>query len=247
MLLNAGVNINAITHHQAVILLACIDDFSLEKLCSLLDFSEIERSKRYHQAKDRKQYILSQALKRLVCAGYVEVPPKQLRFSFGEYGKPFCIDEGTPYFNISHSKNWVALGVCLEFELGVDIEFPRAIDYLSIMKKVCDERQLDQNSHIDEKGFLRIWTQKEAIAKALGSGLAVGMKNIPCNPEKESQYIVFKGKKFFLKSQNIMQNGVLSYALENRFRVDATVFYVSPQNIDMPLGGLMCNVLKSDK
>lgn len=91
----------------------------------------------------------------------------------GDYGKPFFPDYPGIHFNISHSGSH-AVCVLGEARLGVDIEEPRAVR-ASMWRRVLTEREQDWLSGRSDKeeSFLRLWTLKEAYAKAVGKGLGL--------------------------------------------------------------------------
>ena len=98
-------------------------------------------------------------------------------FSYNENGKPYF--ENGPYFSISHCKEAIAVAVCDE-PVGIDIESIRHADD-SLIERVMseDERSLIRAKRPKANGecleadrlFTRLWTQKEAIVKAQGTGI----------------------------------------------------------------------------
>ena len=78
------------------------------------------------------------------------------------------------YFNISHTKEWVAVAVG-DAELGVDIEKLR--DYKPTVAKRFfhnDEYSFLTTlpSHLQDAFFTRLWTSKESYVKCIGTGIA---------------------------------------------------------------------------
>lgn len=90
---------------------------------------------------------------------------------FNQYGKPY-LKNNYIYFNISHSKNMIAL-IISDNECGIDIEYidkTRNIEGLS--KKVLsskEKEEFDKNKDIEI--FYKFWTQKEAYYKYKGFGI----------------------------------------------------------------------------
>jgi 4'-phosphopantetheinyl transferase len=149
---------------------------------ALLSDDERERATRLVLASKRRQAVRARAALRRVLAGYLDLAPSELRFAYGEHGKPTLADGG-PTFNLSHSHALGLLAVVREpCELGVDVEHARpGRDFAAIAEHFFapDEAawllaRLDTPAGVP--GFYRIWTHKEAYLKALGTGLSFGSR-----------------------------------------------------------------------
>jgi len=97
----------------------------------------------------------------------------------GANGKPYLPE---PYghwgFNPSDSGGWLLLGLVEGADLGVDLELrrPRA-SALAIARRhfpAAEIHWLQQQADTDH-AFLRLWTMKEALYKAIGRGLGYGL------------------------------------------------------------------------
>lgn len=97
----------------------------------------------------------------------------------GANGKPYLPE---PYahwgFNPSDSGGWLLLGLVEGADLGVDLELrrprPRA---LAIARRHFPQAEIDWlrgQADLDH-AFLRLWTMKEALYKAIGRGLGYGL------------------------------------------------------------------------
>ena len=77
------------------------------------------------------------------------------------------------HFSLSHSEKMIALAFQKNSPLGVDIEKIQPADkYGNVIQHyfTSDEQKLISRS--DNDIFFKIWTQKEAIGKATGQGIA---------------------------------------------------------------------------
>ena len=96
--------------------------------------------------------------------------PENFTVSYNKNGKPTVQD--APFFNLSHSGNFVMLAVN-NTPIGCDIEqLHKAI----LTKHVFHPNELAKLSSFPEGDtrnfeFLRLWTAKEAFLKALGTGI----------------------------------------------------------------------------
>ena len=90
---------------------------------------------------------------------------------YNEHGKPFF--EDGPFFSISHCKEAIAV-VVAEEPVGIDVESIRKADD-SLIERVMNESEKEQLDGVEgiqkDRLFTRLWTQKEAVVKALGTGL----------------------------------------------------------------------------
>lgn len=106
-------------------------------------------------------------------------PLEQLNYTEDEYGKPRLELSGvssTPCFSISHTKNAVAAAVSNE-PVGIDVEalvpLSRAED-VPLLERTMSvaERQRIAASPSPSRIFTELWTCKEALYKAIGTGLS---------------------------------------------------------------------------
>ena len=149
-------------------------------LTSLLSADEQARAQRYTQASDRQLSRVAHGLKRLVISRLLDIPPGELQFGTTGKGKPVCLQEQAPAFNLSHAQPWAAIVFSPGFQVGVDIEFPRAMDYGALAESTLTAIELHQFNQINHnpRFFLERWSQKEAISKACGLGLYLDFKTI---------------------------------------------------------------------
>lgn len=148
---------------------------------ALLDASEYKRAERFIQCSDRQRFMGYHHAMRLILANYLSIHPAAIQFAQGEKGKPFLAlqNEATPlYFNLSHSHDCALCAVTRMGDVGIDIEYMRPdIDPLALVNRFFSsfEREafarLPAHENINH-AFFRAWTRKEAILKALGTGIS---------------------------------------------------------------------------
>lgn len=105
----------------------------------------------------------------IVCEEAEKSGINDIRFGVGEYGKPFLLNTPEFHFNISHTKDAVAVAISGS-EVGIDIEAIRKEVHTGIIEKyfTTDEKEYIGNSI---ERFTEIWCCKEAYLKCLGSGI----------------------------------------------------------------------------
>lgn len=103
---------------------------------------------------------------------------EQPNFLIGEHGKPSLPDFPHIHFNISHCKYAVAVIVGCS-KVGIDVERIRKYDK-SLARYTMNDDEMDyiQSHPNPELAFTRLWTQKEAVCKALGTGITDQLQNL---------------------------------------------------------------------
>lgn len=112
-------------------------------------------------------------------AGVAEAPPIER----GEHGKPFVSASGFPRFNLSHSGRCVVFAFSAGHDIGVDVEaLGRRHSPLELATRFFAAEETAALAALDEgeqgAAFMRLWTSKEAVLKALGHGLSFGLHRL---------------------------------------------------------------------
>lgn len=98
-----------------------------------------------------------------------QTPIEWQKMEYNEHGKPFLPDG--PFFSISHCKAGIAVAVD-EQPIGIDIESIRHAEEDLIERTMNEEEQrMIRSAAQPDRMFTRLWTQKEAVVKAEGTGI----------------------------------------------------------------------------
>ena len=148
-----------------------------ERLRSLLADDELARAAKFRFARDRDRYIVGRGLLRSLLGSYLQRPPRELRFDYGEFGKP-RLEGGGPHFNLSHSGALALFAFSADVELGVDVELENAeFAKERIAERFFSEKEVRVLRSLAEPlqatAFMTCWTRKEAFIKARGDGLSL--------------------------------------------------------------------------
>ncbi len=152
---------------------------AVRQMALTLSPEEQTHAARFRFARDRRRYIVAHGAMRAVLAGYLNMPPQQVRFVTGEHGKPaLAPDQGHITFNLSHSEDLALFACACDRELGVDIEYMRPIDDIDLIAThyfaPTERAVLSQIAPAYKlQAFYHCWTRKEAYIKAIGRGLAM--------------------------------------------------------------------------
>jgi 4'-phosphopantetheinyl transferase len=155
---------------------------ALAALAAMLDPDEEARAGRFAFAADRARFLVAHAALRSRLGQEIGCPPQEVRYRRGPQGKPALAEGGSDRarrlcFNLSHSRR-VALIAWADRELGVDVEdADRDVDELELGRTVFSAREQEALAAIPvgqarRAAFYALWTRKEAILKALGTGLS---------------------------------------------------------------------------
>ena len=155
-----------------------------------LDEEERSRRERFRHGGRRRQYTLCRAALRALLCDRLGCRNDELSFRESERGKPHARLRGAPApvsFSVSHSGVHGLLAVAREGRLGVDVEqrVPRRdLDALIEAVLAPDERtELASTSGGDRiVRFYGLWTIKEALVKALGTGLQLDLAGFEVPP-----------------------------------------------------------------
>ncbi len=153
----------------------------LSALSQTLAPEESERAARFHFRKDRDSFVVARGVLRDILGRYLGVRPGQVRFTYGEYGKPALAGATCGglalRFNLSHSHEAACCAVACGREVGVDVEYLKSgVETLSLAEhffsrgEVAALKALPPDQQL--RGFFHCWTRKEAYIKARGEGLS---------------------------------------------------------------------------
>jgi 4'-phosphopantetheinyl transferase len=145
-----------------------------------LSLAETTRADRFHQRRDHDRYVLAHARLRQILSRYTAVDAAKLEFEVSEFGKPSLAQTTNAQqinFNVSHSGDWIMLGVVRNARIGVDIEEVKpesatteVAERFFTKREIAELRALPPDQRVI--GFFNCWTRKEAYLKALGCGLS---------------------------------------------------------------------------
>jgi 4'-phosphopantetheinyl transferase len=155
-------------------------EWDIESMYSALSGDEKKRADRFHFPHHRQRFIVAHSLLRSILGIYLGQTPASLKFLNDSKGKPYLKPNGADtglYFNLSHSNDVALLGIVLNRQIGVDIEFIRPLSNMeSIAGRYFSESEMNMILNRPEKEcnqiFFNYWTIKEAYLKATGEGIS---------------------------------------------------------------------------
>ncbi|MDR3624654.1 MAG: 4'-phosphopantetheinyl transferase superfamily protein [Chlamydiales bacterium] len=166
-------------------------DYATEEPSSwekLLSEEELKKAYAYTFHDKKSEFIICRGIMKQLLSNYIKLPIQEIIIHYTPAGKPFLANEKA-FFNISHSNGKALFALSATTQMGIDIEMIRPIKELFTIAKNYfsnEEKKILQNCSESEKEktFFKLWTKKEAVLKAAGTGF-----NKPF-PEPTSHYII---------------------------------------------------------
>ncbi len=162
------------------------DAACLQHWRAVLTESERARADRFVRAEDRARSILGRAAVRVLLANCLGIEPAVVPLIVAPNGKPLvapahhAAENMRWKFNVSHSGDWLLLGLARGREIGVDVEAYRDVEYESLVDACFSAAEAEAwrrtAAEKRQAAFFNGWTRKEACVKAWGRGLGADLK-----------------------------------------------------------------------
>lgn len=202
----------------------------------ILSEDEIERAERYHFQEHCRQFILTHGVLRHILARYLQVRgeninPKAIQFRYGRFGKPEIggkdnqpPNDAAITFNTSRSRDTAVYAISLDCKVGIDVEYVRPISEIDgiISTHFSDfEKQWLKTVTPDERlaAFYNCWCRKEALLKAIGSGLSEPLNRFSVISESGDnvRFVQAKEEPWELIDLNISDGYCAALAVQSGF------------------------------
>ncbi|MCX8106365.1 MAG: 4'-phosphopantetheinyl transferase superfamily protein [Ignavibacterium album] len=212
-------------HIHLINLLTFVNHFGI--FSEIISSDEKERLHKFKFEGDRGKALLTYFIRRKIISDYIDIPPEKLEFNYTSYGKPFLNPDkfSDIKFNYSHSGNYLLFAINKNSDIGVDIE---------LIKRTLDLNRLAENHFSDleynyfnsikndidrQVFFYKIWTRKESLLKALGTGINDDLKNLNVFWGKEEKnstnFLNYKGKNWIISDVHVPMNYFASLAYQS--------------------------------
>jgi 4'-phosphopantetheinyl transferase len=142
-----------------------------------LSSDERTRMQRFGSETLRTRYLVGRASLRSVLAQTLGLAPRDVAIERGPRGRPQLVDPADIDFNVSHTADAALIGLTRDGRIGVDVErADRAIHSAGLARRILTDRERAALPPNDDDAIrsriLRLWTCKEALAKATGDALS---------------------------------------------------------------------------
>lgn len=141
---------------------------------TLLSPDEQKRAEQFHFKHHRTHFIAARGYLRLILGHALNQDPAKLRFTYGAHQKP-SLPNDPVQFNLAHSGELGALAISLSHPVGIDLEQLQHEAKLGIAQRFFSPEEIAYleacSGSAQRDAFFNIWARKEAVVKAIGTGL----------------------------------------------------------------------------
>ena len=142
-----------------------------------LSTNERARLQRFGNETLRNRYVMGRASLRWLLGRALGVSPVTVALERGANGRPQIIGRTGVDFNVSHTADVALIGIVREARIGVDVEREgRVIHSTGLTRRILTDRERaalpSDDDDATRRRILRLWTCKEALAKATGDAMA---------------------------------------------------------------------------
>ncbi|HSW20501.1 MAG TPA: 4'-phosphopantetheinyl transferase superfamily protein [Ramlibacter sp.] len=173
-----------------------LDAARVEQLEALLSQDERDRAGRFRRGADRLRFVAAHAALRLILSKTVGTPAAQLGFVYGPAGKPSLAEApgGPPFFSMSHSGDCALVAVFDDAPVGVDLEMlahaaEHALDLVDLFT-AAELAEIEAAPGAQRPlASYRCFVRKEALLKAAGCGLGLGVDQITVSTGAQARLV----------------------------------------------------------
>ncbi|WP_240462027.1 4'-phosphopantetheinyl transferase superfamily protein [Burkholderia sp. Nafp2/4-1b] len=157
--------------------------------------SDVERARaaRYLRHDDAVRSAATRAALRDVLGAALAIAPRQVGIVVDASGRPSLdpAHRASLDFNVSHAGDHALIAWAGKGRVGVDIEScNRTTDWRALTREVCASIEA---AYLDglplaarADAFMRVWSAKEALLKALGTGIVGGLRAFAVVPPRDA-------------------------------------------------------------
>jgi len=180
-----------------------------EEVSASLSADERQRAEQFVLEPPRRRFVLTRGALRALLGKRLGLSPREVPLVLDMRGKPRLAGGlGVPdwRFNVAHSGELALIAMTVGCEVGVDLEQVRTVRQAAhIARRYFHpwESKAVRTAPPSRRDatFLRIWTAKEAVLKAVGSGITGSLAGCPVPTEAhDGTWIELPGLRLWLLS-----------------------------------------------
>ena len=167
-----------------------------ETLTRCLSEPERQRAKQFRFDDKRSQFVITRARLRHCLAIATGTGASQLEIAADDSGKPFLVENGhlsEIQFNVSHSQSLALIAVTRGQAIGIDVEsLEKNVQHLRLAEHYFSDQEKKSLAALANgqvaASFFACWTRKEAVLKAIGTGIAYGLDSFDVATTPETRH-----------------------------------------------------------
>jgi len=152
---------------------------AVDAMTRCLSDHEIQRAGDFRVEDARRRFVVARAALRKLLGTFLDLDAAKVSLVLGESKKPaLAVSHALSKlrFNVSHSGDLALIAITSGCEVGVDVERARSVGHSADIARIyfhAAEKDAVLKTPPGERdlAFLRCWTAKEAVLKAIGSGI----------------------------------------------------------------------------
>jgi 4'-phosphopantetheinyl transferase len=176
---------------------------TMKQLRNTLSDDEIQRADRIRHSIVQRRWIAARGILRHILSAYVSHPPKAIRFLYDAHQKPHLdFPKIGLQFNISHTEERMSCGITHHLPIGIDIEKIRPIQSMALAKRYFNKKEIAAIDLLEasdrEIAFYCTWSRKEALLKAMGTGLSIPLRHFAVSIKPVRETIVMSNQNYLI-------------------------------------------------
>lgn len=182
-----------------------------------LSAAEQEQAARFHFEKDARHWKACRTALRRILGEALDLDPAGLTFDLGPHGKPHLPPPHHGlHFNLSHCRDLALVALCRVGPVGIDLEpagrMPGLLDCEPAFCHPDEIARLPRSPEERSACLLELWTSKESLLKALGTGLSLPPESVSLASGNGSDHPLLQGFRIHPLDHPTLRNHVARLA-----------------------------------
>lgn len=165
----------------------------IDQLSKCLSEQERQRAEQFRMAHKRLQFITSRARLRQCLALATGTRAGEIEIAVGASGKPFLAGKAHSsgiQFNVSHTDGLALIAITRGQPVGIDVEsLEQSVQAARLAENYFSAKEKTTIAALPGEqvtaSFFACWTRKEAVLKAIGTGIAQGLASFDVATDPE--------------------------------------------------------------
>jgi len=163
----------------------------------LLSDDERTRAGKFASEQKSREFIITRGSLREILGHALHEDPRRFNIDYEAQGRPYLNgneQHSRIHFSVTHSHELALIAMTMDHNIGIDLEKIRTdIEHTGLSRRFFSTAEYQALQHYTDaarlRAFFATWTRKEAIIKATGIGIALGLKqfDVSVDPDQPAQ------------------------------------------------------------